>query len=162
MKNKKLLYILIPLVLLLWGAIIYRIFNVVSVNDSNEVYKSEVYGNTDNANLIDTFSINPNYRDPFLGKSAKKTILSENKVSNIVVNPNVIKKIIPSSRAWPNLVYGGLIKNQKSNKALALVQINGQSNIMKIGEIVGEIELTKIFRDSIEVKFQKEKRFVKK
>lgn len=162
MKNKKLLYILIPLVLLVWGAIIYRIFNVVKVSDSNEVQRSTFYGNESNQNQIDTFSIQPNYRDPFLGGRAKKSILSENKGSNVVANPIVVKKITPSSTIWPNLIYGGLIKNQKSNKELALVQINGQANIMKIGDVQGEIELTKIFRDSIEVKFRGERRFVGK
>lgn len=162
MKNKKLLYILIPLVLLVWGVILYKIFNVVNVSDSNEVLKSIVIVSPSNENLIDTFSIHPNYRDPFLSKRAKKIIISENKATIIAATPKLIKKIIAPLPKWPNLVYGGLIKNQNSNKQLALVQINGQSNIMKIGDIVGEIELTKIFSDSIEVKFQKEKRFVMK
>lgn len=162
MKNKKLLYVLIPLVLLVWGLIIYRIFNVVNGADSNEMHKTAFIGNTDNENSIDTFSIHPNYRDPFISKGVKKIILSDNEVANVAVTPKVIVKTTTSSTIWPNLLYSGLIKNQKSNKALALVQINGQANIMKIGDIVGEIELTKIFHDSIEVKFQKEKRFVKK
>lgn len=150
------------MVLLLWAAIIYKIFNVINGSNPNEVYKSAFIGNADNENLIDTFSIHPNYRDPFISKRAIKSNSSENKAANVVINPSVIKTAITPSTVWPNLVYGGLIKNQKSNKVLALVQINGQANIMKIGDIAGEIELTKIFRDSIEVRFQKEKRFVRK
>lgn len=162
MKNKKLLYVLIPAVLLLWGVIIYKIFNVVNGSKSEEVYKSSFIENSDDENLIDTFSIHPNYRDPFLGKIVKKSSPSENKVPNINPNPIAQKKATPTSTVWPTLVYSGLIKNQKSNKTLALVQINGQAHIMKIADIEAEVELTKIFRDSIEVKFQKEKRFVRK
>lgn len=164
MKNKKLLYILIPIVLLVWGVIIYRIFNVVNGSGSNEVRKSSFVENTVNENLIDTFSIHPNYRDPFISKRAKKTT-SENIVVSAITKPDLIKKVtntVPLSNKWPSIVYNGLIKNEKSNKQLALVQINGQSNILQLGNVVEGIELTKIFRDSIEVKFNSEKRFIRK
>jgi hypothetical protein len=165
MKNKKLLYILIPIVLLVWGVIIYRIFNVVNGSGSNEVRKSAFVENTVNENLIDTFSIHPNYRDPFISKRAKKTT-SENKIISTVTKPDLIKKVsnvvVPLSDKWPSLVYNGLIKNEKSNKQLALVLINGQSNILQLGNVSEGVELTKIFRDSIEVKFNSEKRFIRK
>lgn len=164
MKNKKLLYILIPVVLLVWGVIIYRIFNVVNGSGSNEVRISSFVENTINENLIDTFSIHPNYRDPFISKRAKKTT-SENKITSTITKPDLIKKVsitAPMSDKWPSIVYNGLIKNEKSNKQLALVQINGQSNILQLGNVAEGVELTKIFRDSIEVKFNSEKRFVRK
>lgn len=164
MKNKKLLYILIPVVLLVWGIIIYRIFNVVNGSNSNEVLKSSIIENVNNENLVDTFSIHPNYRDPFISKRAKKTI-SENKITSTITKPDVIKKVsntAPISNKWPSIVYNGLIKNEKSNKQLALVQINGQSNILQLGNVAEGVELTKIFRDSIEVKFNSEKRFIRK
>ncbi|MES2141095.1 MAG: hypothetical protein V4511_15420 [Bacteroidota bacterium] len=164
MKNKKLLYILIPVVLLVWGVIIYRIFNVVNGSNSNEVLKSVIIENVNNENLIDTFSIHPNYRDPFISKRAKKTT-SENKVVSAITKPDIIKKVtntVPVSNKWPNIVYNGLIKNEKSNKQLALVQINGQANILQLGNVAEGVELTKIFRDSIEVKFNLEKRYIRK
>lgn len=164
MKNKKLLYILIPIVLLVWGVIIYRIFNVVNGSGSNEVRKSSFVENTVNENLIDTFSIHPNYRDPFISKRAKKTTF-ENKITSTIIKPDLIKKVtntVPLSNKWPSIVYNGLIKNEKSNKQLALVQINGQSNILQLGNVAEGVELTKIFRDSIEVKFNSEKRFIRK
>ncbi|MES2285427.1 MAG: hypothetical protein V4547_07040 [Bacteroidota bacterium] len=164
MKNKKLLYILIPIVLLVWGIIIYRIFNVVNASNSNEVLKSAIIENVNNESLIDTFSIHPNYRDPFISKRAKKPT-SENKAVSPITKPSLIKKVsntAPISDKWPSIVYNGLIKNEKSNKQLALVQINGQSNILQIGNVAEGVELTKIFRDSIEVKFNSEKKFIKK
>ena len=116
MKNKKMLYILIPIVLLVWGVIIYKIAAPGSVGDNITGLQNNQFATTSTIeNLNDTFSIHPNYRDPFLGKEAKKSILSENKVSNVVAVSNVIEKTVRSSISWPSIVYEGLIKNQKNN-----------------------------------------------
>jgi len=152
MKNKKLLFILIPATLLLWGYIVYKIIITASGNEpvNKTIPNQIIFENNDIA--IDTFSIYPNYRDPFMGEMAKKPIIKDN---------NQPKKPILIT-AWPTIVYSGAIKNQTSNKQLAIIQINGQSNIMKVGEKIGDIELLIIFPDSIEVKMGKEKRFVRK
>jgi len=159
MKNKKLLYILIPCTLLLWGMIVYKIFSVAT-NNNDDSFKSAVFTpSISNKAASDTFSIHPSYRDPFLGTANKKTISTDkNSVPKKTTPPAVIKNTIP----FPQITYGGLIKNTKSNKQLVMVLINGQSNIMKIGDIISEVELTKIFRDSIEVRFLKEKKFIVK
>lgn len=166
MKNKKLTYILIPLVLMVWGTIIYRIVSVGEVDkDYSKAYTS-LDENETNGILTDTFEIHTNYRDPFLGNRTRKSISSENVQTSFTTSSNIISNnatvSVRSSIKWPDIVYSGLIKNQKSNKQLALVQIDGQANIMKLGDVVGEITLSKIFRDSIEVKFYKEKRIIKK
>lgn len=164
MKNKKLLIILIPATLLLWGMIIYKIFSVASGGDDiGQVQGTVSVVNNDNNALTDTFSINPTYRDPFLGKTNKTATIAIVGSSNSkpISTPKPIATN-PINKTFPNIIYGGLIKNKQSNKQLVLIQINGQSNIMKIGDIVNEVELTKVFRDSIEVKFKKEKKFILK
>ena len=162
MKNKKLLYVLIPAVLLVWGIIIYKIVAPGSGGDDTSPLKNNEFITSSSTEILnDTFSINPNYRDPFLGKSIKKTIPSENKVSNVTI-PTVIKKTTEPTIKWPSVIYAGLIKNKKSNKQLVLIQINGQSSSIKVGEIINGIELINIFKDSIEVKFGNEKKFVVK
>ena len=40
--------------------------------------------------------------------------------------------------------------------------VNGQSVAAKMGDVISGVEITKITKDSIEVKFGKEKRFVRK
>ena len=47
-------------------------------------------------------------------------------------------------------------------KELAMIHINGQSKLMKQGDIVLGVELLKIYRDSVQVCFEKEKKFVRK
>ena len=70
-------------------------------------------------------------------------------------------KAIPDKK-WPSISYGGMIKNCKSVKVIALVNINKKSNLMQQGETKYEIELLKIYNDSIEVKFSGVKKYIRK
>jgi len=158
MKNKKLLYILIPCTLFLWGMIIYKIFSVATGDDESKFKSAVLIPGIITKTISDTFSIHPSYRDPFLGTTHATIITHRNNVPKKITTPVVVKAASP----FPQVTYGGLIKNTKSNKQLIMVQINGQSNIMKIGDVISEVELTKVFRDSIEVRFQKETRFILK
>jgi type II secretory pathway component PulC len=157
MKNKKLLYILIPGTLLIWGMIIYKIFNTVHAEENTVAQHAELI-TTDDEIKSDTFSIHPVYRDPFLRKKNKINNPGSGQAATKITKP----KIVPVVIAWPKIIYSGIIKNQKSNKQLALIEINGQSNMMKVGEEVYGVQLLKVFKDSIEVGFLKEKKFVSK
>lgn len=156
MKNKKLLYILIPAVIGVWGAIIYKVVVGMGGNEDNSIQKIEMAEIHSTEVFNDTFSINPTYRDPFSGKQVKKIVFSSGQ--------QTVKKVVaqPVIANWPSITYGGIVKNQKSNKQLVLVSINGQSTMLKIGESYSNVELLKVFKDSIEVKFGKEKKFIKK
>lgn len=156
MKNKKALYILIPLVVIVWGNFIYQMYtglhspdDIVMPQANEETYAS------DNSFQPDTFSLVNNYRDPFLGKTIREPGPRPNQSS-------VINRKSPIVTLWPSIIYSGVIKNQKSKKEVAMVQINGQSNLMKVKDVVSEVQLLKIYKDSIEVKFGKEKRVIRK
>lgn len=161
LKNKKLLYVLLPLLVIIWGLIFYRIFS--SLNSSDEKYKLQtsknIFSSKDNA-VSDTFSIVNNYRDPFLGK----TITADVNKSVVVqrIKPAPIESVVKQPLEWPAIIYGGMIKNQKSNKQFVLLQINGQANVMKQGDVKNGVELLVIFKDSIQVSFKKEIRIIKK
>lgn len=166
MKNKKLLYLLLPLTIGLWGVIIFKIVNSASGIEGVENQDKIVFQKSDGLTMPDTFSIICNYPDPFLGKTTPKQYRSPaNSVTSAAKAKDVVKekkKAAITTLVWPEVVYKGIIKNQKSNKQLALLQINGKSNAMKMGESYENIELIRIFKDSIEVKFGKEKKYVKK
>jgi hypothetical protein len=161
MKNKKVLYFLFPATLIVWITIFVRIYNTLNptseikistLNDSKEVQASQM--------VSDTFSIDNNYRDPFVGD---KIILKTNNASSNNFNP--IKPVVPIPKKeslWPKILYLGMIKNQKSNKQLVLVQINDNLETMKIGDLNNNIQVCKIFKDSIEVMFGKQKKFIRK
>lgn len=159
MKNKKLTYFLLPLVILIWGTVFYKLFYTTF---QEEEWTNEIVNLPKNiaaTSVADTFSIIANYRDPFLGN----VISRENSEKNLSQQKPIMSqpKVEPVVQ-WPNIVYGGTIKNQQSAKQLALVKINGKENILKAGEKIGVVELMKIYKDSIEVKMGKDKKVVRK
>ena len=146
-----------PAVIFVWGLIIMRI---VSPDTGSEFVMTEQknYSIGDLEISVDTFNIVAKYRDPFLGRiytepaKKKKVIVAKSKPK---------PKAIPDKK-WPSISYGGMIKNSKSVKVIALVNINKKSNLMQQGETKYEIELLKIYNDSIEVKFSGVKKYIRK
>lgn len=163
MKNKKTVYFLLPVVTLIWGIVFYRIFSATHSSDDNNMSKDIPlpYSRPDHSRL-DTFNIFANYRDPFVGRInssyQEPTERVEIRKNEPPVKPP--EKIVQPIK-WPAIIYGGMIKNQKSNKQLVLVQINGQDKLMQEGNMVSGVELIRIFKDSIELAFEKEKKIIK-
>ena len=152
-------YILLPLVALIWGIIFFRIFS--SFNEpiiDNQFHDVEV--KTNETLAPDTFHILADYRDPFLGNviSTNESSQKNTEVKKIVTVPKPIVQAVK----WPSVVYGGIIKNQKSQKQLVMMQVGGQDNLMRQGDEKGGVQLVKIYKDSIEVSFQKEKKIIRK
>jgi type II secretory pathway component PulC len=107
----------------------------------------------------DTFSLHSNYPDPFRYKRQSPGIAA---VTHKEIQPHKQPQVKTVSSEWPSIVYGGIIRNQSSKKELALVQLNGQSHMMSVGEKSGEIQLIRITRDSVLVKLGKESKYFRK
>lgn len=158
MNNKGLTYLLLVVVIIAWGYWLYMLaerFNWFGENGNNTEMNDFVPPELPK-NLVDTFQIKADYRDPFLGKR----MVVANPSQKLSVKPKELPK--PVTLSWPSISYSGMIKNQQSNKQLAIVVINGQSNMMKLGSVIAEVTLNKIYRDSIEVTYQKMKKVIKK
>jgi hypothetical protein len=160
MKNKKLAYILLPAVILIWGAIFYRIFNAANGDEKSIAAEGPHKGAASERSYTDTFSIIANYRDPFLGKLLSVT--SDHPKPAIKQQKAPDPKPQPVALAWPALAYSGMIKNQRSSMQLAILHVNGQSHNVKTGETIDGVQVVRIFKDSVEVAFQKEKRIIRK
>lgn len=159
MKNKKMLYVLIPATLIVWGFIILKIINNMH-SEENVVTQHAVIATAAIENVSDTFSIHPVYRDPFLGKLIQRVESSSSDAPVKTKAPAIPVLKLPTP--WPAIVFGGIIKNKKLNKEMVLLQVNGQDFMLKSGETVNGIQLFKIFQDSIEVHFSKEKKIIYK
>jgi len=155
MKNKKTVYLVLPVVVGLWALVIYKVVNIYSASEKAVVSTSSFVPPVFVSNTMDTFSITANYRDPFLGKTEVPAV----KKTPVVAPPP--KKVIEPT-PWPAVTYGGVIKSRKSNEQLCMVSINGQTNFMKEGDVISDVLLKKIYKDSIDVVFRKEKRVVRK
>jgi len=137
LKNKKAIYILLPLVIFIWGIVIYNIFSSMGGGSEIVLVNTAIPEESVSRQIaIDTFSITANYRDPFLGKivSGKPKPIKK----QFKKRPPIKKKPIQPIR-WPSISYGGMIRNQQTNKLIAMVKINGKDNLMNEGGVVAGI-----------------------
>jgi hypothetical protein len=157
MKNKKLLYLLVPAVLLIWGGLFFRIYNRMNATaPAVEAFRNQG-DSMSYQGMNDTFSIAPNYRDPFLHKNAS---FRESDAKHVLKQK---PKPAPEQNVkWPIVLYYGMIKNQESNKQLVLVQVDGVSHRLKPGDRIGGLELKKVYRDSLALSFGKEIKMIRK
>lgn len=166
LKNKKAIYVLIPLNILIWGFFIYRFYTAfnegeVPVNDQKTgVVKLEA--------LKDSvaYKLSLDYKDPFLrdvsraenhNLSYNPSVKAKPKVEKITVKtPTVQPKVLP------DIKYMGLIKNSSSGASTALVSINGQSKLVKVGETVDGIMFKSFDNNELVAVWGKEKIVVRK
>ena len=142
------------MVIATWGYMFYEFFSYGSTDSTIQRKSNFSVPKAENARP-DTFSISGDYRDPFLGKTVEERTSNAPKTK---APPPPLKAALP----WPKITYGGVIKNQKSSKQLYLLQVNGSDNIIKEGDVISDVQLTKAWKDSIQVVFQKEKKIIKK
>jgi len=144
--------------------ILYRIFSGFNDDGNSVVDNDFLPALTINPSKIDSFSIVADYRDPFLGNMKFQTLAKP-----IEKKEEIPPKTIPFHEVlkkdkdiWPAIVYGGVIKNQSSNKEIALIKINNGEKLMVVGDIAEEVELLSVYKDSIGVIYGGEQKYVKK
>jgi hypothetical protein len=151
MKNKKNIYILLPIVLLIWGIVIFQFFSFTTSDTVVDKKSSDYNFKPLKIAVRDTFGINVNYRDPFLGKMYASGSTTKVKSSN-----STIKKLPKKEDAiiWPIIKYKGLISDTKDKTKIFLLIISGQNHYMKIGDTANEVFLKSGDKESIYVRFK--------
>lgn len=152
MKNKRAIYILLPVVLGIWGLVVYEFVSfgsaeeIVHESPSNWVVQPHTYKEPQKI-IIET-----NYRDPFLGtlhvpaapvtqpKKQKKPI-------KVKADPELV---------WPAIQFKGVISDVKEKKKTFLLIINGKNCFMSIGDTANGIFLKSGDKESVYVKYQGE------
>jgi hypothetical protein len=148
MKNKKSIYILLPIVLLIWGLVVYQFFSfskneAVVVSENNDFAFKSIEFKT-----RDTSSINVNYRDPFLGKmySGNTNVVSKKSVGSR-------KPVLPKTPIiLQTILYKGIISDTKDKTRVFMLIINGRTYLMKKGDSESDVFLKDGNRESITVK----------
>lgn len=149
MKNKKNIYILLPVVLLIWGSLIYRFFSFSSPQEI-EVPVQEFKVKPLVFKQRDTTPINVNYRDPFLGISYAPQSQSVNKTK--AKAKKVVKEKEPV--LWPTIVYKGIVSDTKDKIKVFMLIINGKTCLMKKGNTEEEVFLKQGDRNAVYVKYK--------
>ncbi|MBC7410098.1 MAG: hypothetical protein H7339_17070 [Arcicella sp.] len=148
MKNKKSIYILLPIVLLIWGSVAYKFFYF----SENKVKSKEANVFTSKPVAIkprDTSSINVNYRDPFLGKMYSSNLKNVGpKRSTKATKPELPKTPIVLQR----ILYKGIVSDTKDKTRVFMLIINGRTFLMKKGDTEIEVFLKEGSRESVTVK----------
>ena len=163
MKNKKVIYLLAPLVLIIWGLVLYRIFRISGGEEPMPNQRSTVIApDTNQLKKNKPFSIVADYRDPFLGTYTVK----RKKPPSSTAKGGLKKKPPtppPVAVNWPVVSYGGVIINQQSNQQIAIVTVGEREGLLAINQELQGIVLKKIFnKDSIEVSFNSNRKTIRK
>ncbi len=133
LKGKKGLYILLPLVVFIWAAIIYQVTDAFSDNDPVITRTTTMKFSKIEGKERDQFTISDVERDPFLG-----TLYKPKKEPVKKVAPKIKKPPIP----WPSIRYKGLVTGEKGT-AIFLIEINGVDQLMKHNDVLSEVKLIK-------------------
>ncbi|MHA7832357.1 MAG: hypothetical protein ACX93O_14780 [Flagellimonas sp.] len=139
-KNIK-TYLLLGVVLLVWGIIGFKVIKAISKEPELPAVRQPISILPKNIKKRDTFELVANYRDPFLGtlpakkKKPKKKVIRKEKVE---------KK---------NIVYAGLVSRSESGKSMFFVSIDGQQHIMSKKQKIDDVSLVSGNEKSIRVRY---------
>ncbi len=159
MKGNKSVYVLLPVVAIVWGLIAYRVVKYVGPGNTEiasppvaEVkFEPEKFEG-------DTFSILANYSDPFLGAP-----VPVKKITVVAQKPKPVTKPAPKPETpWPQVAFHGLIKNKDSKKTYALLTVNGKMKSFSEKDEWQGIKIIKADKDSVVLGYNKQKKSFRK
>jgi len=168
MAKKKINIVLILAVLGLWGTVGYK---AVSQYFFSEEIKTAAVASDYNfkARKIerDTFALEKINRDPFLNKALLRAESNHAVVPRAAVSGT--RRVVPAkaiekpkeAKYWPIVSYYGYIKSGSKNE-LVMLKIGNKMHRLHKGQEVEGLMLNKVFKDSVEVRFNKENKIVRK
>jgi len=142
MKKNTKTFLLLAVVLGVWGVIGFKLLNAANPTAPNQILLAS------NDTFVpaqlkqrDTFSIVANYRDPFLGtvKAPKKIVKSA---------PKVQKERPPEK----SIQYTGFITDASSKQKIFFVTIEGQQQMMSINDVFSDVKLVHGTKGKIKVR----------
>ena len=164
-KNKNVQYVLIGLVVLIWGTIAWQFLEMKNGNGSD--FSVGDY----NPSLVkveklvqDSFSLNLNYNDPF---SAKKVFV-KNSISS--TTPTPVRRTAPELKnkkkvkklPLPKVTYNGFATNKNNRITKVQLRIEDKLHTLKVHDQVDKLRLKQVFRDSIILEWQGKDHLVKR
>ncbi len=154
MKKNKNSKILLPIVIIIWGVLIYKVYDAFNPGE-NKIRES----NSENfippqSKERDTFSLLPIDSDPFLGIAYIKKQVNTTKPA-----PNNRKK--EEEVIWPVINYLGIVSDENSITSVFILQINGQQYLIKKSETIQEIILINGSQEKVILRYKgKEKEYL--
>jgi hypothetical protein len=141
MKKQTKIGLLLMAALLVWSIIGYQIIGSLNPPVPQTGVPSIKKHTAEKFSKQALYSLQENYRDPFLGGFPQKKI--------------VVKKAIPKKETtppFPAIVYNGMI--QGSNSKSFILTINGNQEVLKLGDLKQQITLVSANGEEAVVRFQ--------
>lgn len=157
-KNKKAIWVLLPVVLGLWGLIAFRVSKAVGGDKQLPAVAVATATVAKATEPKEVYELELDYADPFLKGRRPVVQKTVPKPKSTPKKPVVKKTVKPIPLRWPDIKYHGLIGSEKGGSTVIL-NVGGESWFMSAGELKNELKLLKVHEDSVVVEFQgKEKR----
>lgn len=141
MNKKNRTYILITAVVAVWGTIGYKIYSNLNPSMPNTKAVGETQFKRIEKRASEKIEIQPNYRDPFLGK------LYREKKKTVKVKKTVRKDPVQ----FPPMNFIGIIEGKSTSY---IIQINNQQEIFKLGQTFQGVTLKSAKSKEITVKYK--------
>ena len=160
MKNKKMSYILIPLVAIIWGLIFWKIYNHFTNKDDVSMKTYAIQPTKVLNSNSDTIHLLLNYRDPFLSYTYRPGSLISSDMSEKRNDFN--QATVKTEINWPNIKYGGMIWNNKAKSKTGLLTYNSRNLLVKEGQLIEAYKISKLYGDSVTIEYNKVKKVFKR
>ncbi|WP_117885631.1 hypothetical protein [Aureibaculum luteum] len=150
MKNKKNIFFLLPAVMIIWGVLGYRIFTSLSpTNTVTSVNLATTQFIPQKIEASESFTINTEYRDPFLGTVSKKpSIKTKRSTKKVTITPQ---------KPFPTIIYKGVVAATGKKEQVFIISINGQQQFFKKNSTKNDVKLLRGTITEIVVQFQGQK-----
>ena len=142
MSNNTKTYIILGIVLLIWGIIGFRILGAISPEPELVAPQKRMAFQEIELTPKDTFSIKADYRDPFLGTLTSK---KEKKKTQKVVQDQTFDR---------EVLYTGSMVNHSSGKRIYFISINGQQYLLEKGKQAMEVLLISGSEQYVTIKYK--------
>ena len=155
-KKNKFQYFLLPIAIIVWGYIIYKIFFYVERVEQSSINEQIGFVEPVEVNIPETYTLLNNYRDPFSSDFIaleRDTSLSKLSKVDTLRSKNKTDVVSHDEITCPKIVYKGCILNREKSIEKAFIQIDGSTFSVSTGDTVFGVLIEKLFTDSLIVSF---------
>ena len=153
LKNKKFTYVLLVLVLIIWGVIFYKVYSNFGGKKQFEKILPQVIITDEKGQNDSIFTLVLDYPDPFLkgiGLPDHTSLNSLSKSSTIKQNP-----------VWPQIEYRGLLSISNKKESTGLLKVQNLDCLVKSGKVYSGVKIRSITKDSIFLEYLKQSRWLR-
>lgn len=154
--NKKSSYIIIPVFLIIWGLVAYRIYTQFFQDTNNGTSRPNLYLKQQSDK--DTFSLYLNYNDPFLfGRNYKDNANNSfMQFTSVTVSPAAIAAAPLEEKEIPPFQFHGLVKKGRSQ--IGLFKTGQNVALLSINDTISGFSITSLTDDMAGLKSIKSKK----